>query len=93
MKLKKNTISIYRRNGPQTKIVPSKTAAVQIGSKYFYQSGQISSKKFMVTTKIYWIALFYQYYSVLWYIGMLKYLKGCSFINFILGHEEILPGI
>ena len=44
----------------------------------------------MVTTKIYWNVLFYQYNSVLWYIGMLKILKGYSFINFILAQEELL---
>ena len=28
----------------QTKIVPTKTASVQIGPKYYYQSGQIGMK-------------------------------------------------
>ena len=30
---------------PQTKIVPTKTAAVQTGPKYYYQSAQISMKR------------------------------------------------
>ena len=51
----------YSQNGPRPNFVHTKTAAVQIGPKYYYQSGQISKKNLWKLPNCTEIALFYQY--------------------------------
>ena len=73
----------YRQNGSKPKLF-TETAEVQICPIYYYQSGHISMKNLWLLQKFTEIG----YYDIL---TCLNILKGCSFINFISAHEEILP--
>ena len=71
-KISKNTFTNYKRNGPRPKVPLLKLPQANRPQVLFPKRPH-KYAQFIVKKKKYWIALFYQYGCVLWYISMLNH--------------------